>query len=585
MPQMKTKRRVLFLATAIVIVLSCASCGTGLQRSETTGSDWSRGVLVGETSNAENVQLALTTQDSPILAWVDISTGTKQIRIQTLDKSGTPLADYVVASPNAPSQLTLIPAGNDQFHLVWVSGQTDLMYALVSVDGTIRAEQTLAEGITDLTCATVPLDEGAVALLWSGKVQDTASLFYSALSAQGTLRMAPTDLGIEASDIAAALANDGSIQVVWYSSPELSRRNVNYGIINAQTGDLEQSSVLTMFAISTGLVARAPAIAIEDESVYVFWTRERRGGGLTSPMAETFYAWFPIGDPANATTGQVELPTTREPVYTVAESALGLDTAPLEGDISGSSFCYFPNTLQTSQEPVYIAFSVQQVGRTTEIIQIITSVWQNGAPVSYQVAARTTTTSQKPTLAVDSQDDWHLAWIDIGTSSIHQVYYASTSAEAVAYLNKLSLGDIGETVADVIWGLIQSLSFLPMAVVWLFPGLVLISIYMLISAEGDLERSGPRIVLIVSGVLYIVTKYIFRPSWLLDLPVPAFISATMADKIVLFSPAALALLAGVFTAWYVHRKSSASLLAGFAIFALSDAVLTMLLYVPGIFAE
>ena len=79
------------------------------------------------------------------------------------------------------------------------------------------------------------------------------------------------------------------------------------------------------------------------------------------------------------------------------------------------------------------------------------------------------------------------------------MYYAATTPEARQNLNRLGADDVMAALFGVAWGLAQAASFFPIALVWLFPPLVVLALYAFIRAEDSLERIGSRVMLAVGG--------------------------------------------------------------------------------------
>ena len=112
-----------------------------------------------------------------------------------------------------------------------------------------------------------------------------------------------------------------------------------------------------------------------------------------------------------------------------------------------------------------------------------------------------------------------------------------------------------------------------------------LSIYLFIRAEGGLSFRSSQIVLLVAILLYTGGKYLFRPNWFAALPLPRDLPQYLADWAIYTVPFLITGAAGLVTWFYVKRRPSATLLLAFAIFAGTDALLTLLIYVPGMLAE
>ncbi len=223
--------------------------------------------------------------------------------------------------------------------------------------------------------------------------------------------------------------------------------------------------------------------------------------------------------------------------------------------------------------------------RTKSIVQVVLALWADGEMVGYQIVGQTDSISLRPSLEVDTEGDLHLNWIDTAGFGRYAVYYAATTPEARQNLNRLGADDVMAALFGVAWGLAQAASFFPIALVWLFPPLVVLALYAFIRAEDSLERIGSRVMLAVGGLLYIASKYVFRPNWLAALPLPRGTPAGLANALMYLAPLLITGVAVALTWLFVRRRPYVSLLPTFGVFAVSDALLTLLVYVPGILAE
>jgi hypothetical protein len=114
---------------------------------------------------------------------------------------------------------------------------------------------------------------------------------------------------------------------------------------------------------------------------------------------------------------------------------------------------------------------------------------------------------------------------------------------------------------------------------------VVLALYAFIRAEDGLDRLGSRIMLGIGALMYIGSKLVFRPDWFTALPLPRGTPTGLADAIVYAAPLLITAVAILVTWLFVRRRAYASLLPTFGVLALSDALLTLLVYVPGILAE
>jgi len=106
-----------------------------------------------------------------------------------------------------------------------------------------------------------------------------------------------------------------------------------------------------------------------------------------------------------------------------------------------------------------------------------------------------------------------------------------------------------------------------------------------VRADDDLAHKGARIVLGLAILLYAMCKYLFKPGWLAALRLPHQWPADLANVIMLTLPLLIALLAGLIAWALSKRRQYNSLFFVFGIFAVTDVLLTLLIYVPSLLAE
>ncbi|MBC7238738.1 MAG: hypothetical protein H5T71_01395, partial [Chloroflexi bacterium] len=186
----------------------------------------------------------------------------------------------------------------------------------------------------------------------------------------------------------------------------------------------------------------------------------------------------------------------------------------------------------------------------------------------------------------DDQGHLHLAWLDTAGFGTYDVYYASTSPAARAYLNRWTLSDLAARLLNFLWGVVQAMGFMPVILAWGFLPLVIIVVYVLFVPEADLTRRTSLAVLGFASLLYVALKYSLRPGWLMALPLPPGVPSDTADLLILFTPLAISAVAALFTALWCRRKGFAvSIFLAFGLFVLADALMTLILYVPAVLRE
>jgi hypothetical protein len=594
--KMNIKRALTVCLALWLAAAALTGCQAATARSERVGSGWSRGESLGQATLNTQVGMAVSPQgDQVALAWVreDRSSSQDKLHLVELNRAGEVRVDRdVEIETDRPEQVQIWLGQEGALHLFWLDGPRDarrLLYVQIDATGTPAASPAILSvfGASVDSYALEQDERGQIEAFWASREGQSTGIFRTRISPDGQVGTERQVLNSQGFAPTVRMDRDGRIHIVWYEEPGFNEYTLRYAIYDAARGSLGPVTDLASFPTGIGLAAHRPGLGLTNTDIYVFWSLERRGGGRTLPMAESYWLSFPIGQADRASRPRdVNVPSVNHPEHNT--KAGGFNTGnwvlPME-DTLPATFVYLPATTRGQRETLPVAFSVELEGRTESIIQIILTLWAKGHMEGYQVAARTRSTSLRPVLIADQGENLHLAWIETAGFGRYDVFYASTSPEARANLDRIMLSDMGAAMMNLAWGVAQAISFLPIALVWAFLPLLVVSVYAFIRAEDDMARKGPRAALIIAIVLYAAFKYLFRPNWLAALPLPRGTPKNLAAVIIYVAPLIISILAGLATWFYVKRREAAFLFPTLAVFVGTDILLTLLIYVPSMLAE
>lgn len=590
----KTRRVVHLLPVLVLLAALLSSCQGAPTRSARAHSDWSRGAWIGSASlNSPVAMVAGRGDEDARFLWVAEDDQDRQVlRFAHVDASGALVSERQLAvDALRPNQPALARDASGRLHATWLARDGEiyrLYHALLDDAGEVSAgpEVVSPDGAAVQSYACFPSSEAGIEVFW-GAIEGAAPGMYHARLTEPGAASDSRPLGFVGFDPAAARARDGTLHLVWKQIPETGRQSVHYGVFDVGARAVSSAGELVSFGVPTGLVSHRPSLGIAQGRAYVFWSLERRGGGLSKPSAESRYVSFPLGHPEEAGRGEtVAIPDPNHPEYHAIHSPFHLTEAAENPEgLLPSQFVYQPSAVSEEQDQLATAFAVQIVGRTKSVVQIVLALWADGRMVGYQIAGQSDSISLRPSLAADGGGDLHLNWIDTAGFGRYSVYYAATTAEARANLNRLGFDDVTAAVFGVLWGIAQAASFFPIVLVWLIAPLTVLAVYCFIRAEDGLDRVGSRVMLVVGALIYMLIKYLFRPTWLAALPLPRGTPLPVANALMYVAPLLILGLAALIAWLVMRRRQYPSLLPAFGVLAGSDALLTLLVYVPGILAE
>ncbi|MDH7489868.1 MAG: hypothetical protein QHH80_10210 [Anaerolineae bacterium] len=585
---------VLIALLAAVVLLS--GCAAAAEKTEFAGPDWSRGIRVGKSHI--NNRPSILWDSASANAVISYLTNTEQgwrIQIARVNAQAQVSATTLPFPMRAPTRQQMVGGGQGTLHLFWLdtpSGQRPGLYhARATTDGTPLDEPVRISGdASDVTgYCTFRVAEGALDVLWSDVSHGDPQMFHARLADSGEIVIVPHALGIAGADPYAAVDTSGMVHLAWHLGQAMSAEKILYATLDPASLQVSEPTVMASFPMGTGLALYPPEVALETGWVYVIWSLEQRGGGLTPGTAETLYQAFPIGQPQRHSGGPVYLPALAKPEYQAASGAFNYaHLYPLASRNGGAVILRSPSDYVYMQyavpgqrdEAALFVSSSMALPRRTGKIQIAFALLDDGRVKGYEVAVRTLSGSLRPAVAVDDEGAFHLACLGVGGFGTYEVLYASTLPAVRAVLNRMTGADVMALLLGKTWSAASALSFFPMLVIWLFlPFAWLVGFY-LARPDADLNTRPGRVGLIVAIVLYLFSKLFMLPAFLwyapfLDVVPPRY------EWVVLFGFPALLLGLGVLAMRaYIRRSERKVVMFAFAIFAATDAILSLIFYMP-----
>ena len=330
MREMSARRALYLLAILALVASLLAGCQTAPSRSARASEDWSRGVRAGTACLNNPVAMAIDEGGQGIrLLWVAEDEAEQQIlRFAHLDAAGKTVSasDLDVASVR-PNQPGLTRDARGGLHATWLARDGDiyrLNHALLDDAGRPVSGPDVVSlpGVPVHSYTSVPSPDGGIEVLWGAIEGPEPGLYHAHIAADGSIASTSHALGTVGFDPSAARARDGSLHLVWKEIPDSGRQSVNYGVLDATARAITGAHEIVAFGVPTGLVSHRPTLGIAQGRAYVFWSIERRGGGMAPPAAESRYVSFPLGNPqAAGSPRDVVIPEENHPTYRTVSSA------------------------------------------------------------------------------------------------------------------------------------------------------------------------------------------------------------------------------------------------------------------------
>ncbi len=594
-------RRALRYLPAIVVfaVLLATGCASDYERSEKPADDWSRGLLLGESNIRQAVALQVDSERRAHLAWVEAPSGDEErLRYAQIDSQGQVAVDRAVPTDlPQPRRQQLLVTQDDELYLGVLSreeGEQVLYCAQLDPLGSIGEPLRLSrEGMDVESFQMIDAGDGTVQVLWAGEPDDgEPGIYRTTLSATGA--GVPELLIPEAADpfVLSGVNGpaDGMGHMVWTHATGPSARQVFYATV--QDGQLTPKNGVrvTSFTFAESATYQAPVIGLEEDRVYITWSVQNLGGGLTPTAADTFYISFAPGKARYIDPTALGIPLDHRPDYDPYSGSYGIsELARLSADVYSTDYINAPAVVsrKSTELPMVVSLIIESASK--QFMQLAVTILEEGQPVGYQIANRTSNASVIPSVVADDDANLHLAWLDAAGFRHYNVFYATTAPDARAWLDRTTVEDVGERAAALAWGILSAIGFLPLTLMWNAPAVVWLVVFYMVARQEHLDELGAKIALGVSFVVYLATKALFLPGLLTSgTPFVYMVSEEFARALNTIIPAAILVLALVGMAAYLIRSrlrggEPPSLFKSYMVFALIDSVLTAVLYAPRFF--
>ncbi len=581
---MRSLRRTWGVVILVVIVL-LTGCAVESDRSDKPSEDWSRGLLLGQTALKQATAMEVDASGRVHLVWCEItSDGADALHYARLEDGAIMLdRSLAIELPN-PRRPQLLLDGDGALNLVWLSRSQDIerLYQTILDESGEHTEPLLVsregEDVGKFEAYLSPA--GELALLWSGRQADeSVGISYQVLDDGAP----PVELINGGIDPAVMVDRLGTVHMAWTVQLGPTARDVYYATLAGSEVATSERYRVSAFEFAESAAYWGPVVAADTDNVYVIWSVQNMGGGLTPTAAFAFYVNFEPGQAAFSHPRPLSLPSESRPEYAAHSGPYGYTTlAPLSAG-SGSDFANAPATVkqQESELPVVLSAVVESTAESS--IQLAMAVLDGGRAVGYELASKTPGASVVSSLVADSDLNLHLAWLDTAGFRQYDVYYATTAPAARSWLDRVSSEDLVIRVADTAWGIASGIGLAPIAAVWNFPPLIWVVLFYVVSGQEYLERRGARFGLAVAIVVYIGSKFLFMSGLAAGTPFLYRVPVGLASALVLGLPVVILALGLGALALYVRRSESPALFKAYLVFALTDGILTLVLYAPGLF--
>ena len=577
--------RIAILGMLLLALSLLAGCTGSPERLWLRAPGWSRAQRIGATRVGDPPPLTL--DENGIIYTLLIGGEDRQFhpRIVALGRQGEALWDraykeIAIARPDNPYLLW----DGGQLQLFWIDEER-LYNAQVDPDsGGLQAGPVLLSGDERVGDYAVARDKAGVIHVWFGGPRRAPGLYFLTLN---DLEQAPTLVDSEGIRPSMRFDTAGMLNVVWaHYPPGMGINSLFYAAYPGGKFEPGREYEIAQPKVGTTSILSGPQLGLDSDDVYVFWSVEVRTG-MSAGTVKTTYVTFPIGQISSVSKPiEVRVPSTYELPYE-AVPAPELKAGPrvlLEASQSGTTGHVAQLIAdQNVRDELVIAFRavLPYLLRNIES-QVGTLYFDDGQARSYQLLSFTRGDSTSPFILSDDSGYLYLNWLERGDVEGFLVYFASTAPDLVQALSTLSRDDIGRLTASTLFGMAYGAVLLPFVFILLIAPLLLILLTSFIRTEDETLASG-RVLLSIGIALagYWVAKLAIVPALKDYVPFSAWIPI-IPPWLALLLRIGVPLVITVIAAWvawlFTFRRGRNSPLMFVLLYAITDGVLTMMIY-------
>ena len=577
----------------VAVLIFCTSACSLRKHTPSVVPGWRRAGLIGTSSRAKPVSLAVGANDSKvILGWIARTESDQDyIHLYVLDRNGSILFnENLQPTLFGLDQVKLSGDKSGSLHLNWTSGSqnarvlwTATLPSIPQEDGLIslRPVQMTQPDSSVVWFESYALKSDGRVLLW----RDDEDNVYVRLDSTGT----QYKILENAQAFDAALNAEGTLELTWASITDENRVHINVSTLDVVDMHVSTPQTLTRIRLTQENNATFVSdllITRQENHRRISWTQPFDYGGRSGRQLVTAAI---VDDKGNTTQSPavITTPLTRSfPPELALDSTTQMQVVqPLNGSINETNVRSANSSTVMPNQGVVLSTSVQYATRTREVYQPTLVYFNDEGIVGYQPLTWTDFPSLYPVVASDRSGNLYTAWIDnIGIGFNYPVYLASTNPAIQEKFRYLSLDDYAVIGWDWLNRAVLGIVLIPFIIQWF----ILPVCYLVVVLIRGHEYGKKGTYAFLGGVfLYWASKYLMTSQVLTLLPDLRTASQLIAPQLIMPFLVPVLVLNVCVIGDAVHRRythrSEDRLFIRFLRIALPDAALSMIIYSIGSF--
>jgi hypothetical protein len=598
---MKSARGTIFIHLALYAL--CAGCTLSDRKEGKPSPDWSRGVAIGGYASG-TLGLAVDEADRVHVSWPFSRGNISGIHYTQLNDLADQIVEWDLPIEGGVRTARLAAGLKPKIHLFYARRipdveTWDLIHHLIDADRNAPPNPAEAVVLMNKIGKYAITADGFGGVFIVGDRGDPGELWLLHIDSAGRLVSERTFSREAALAPSISRAGDGIVHLAWQEG-----RSVGYAQLDPNSITiLHQSLVSDLGASLSGTQVSGPTIGGAAGRIYILWS-VTPFTDTESGQAKTLHINFDASRPQLQQPTRLWVLSSEEQPYSRYDGPLPLMSwvlRPSLGDaveqfgqksvietedhgdfveVTGavSKFVFNPVATSGRGSELAVTFVTSQEFQGDTKTQIGVGLFGEGIFRGYAIASKTERLSDQAMLAMDAHDHLHLVWREGASGS--EVYYAATSPEVRARLDRLTTSDLVHATPKALTDMVVGLLFTPLVGIWwILPGFVGLGAWKLIRHDQSDEQRLARFILLLALLTYYAVKMVFLPTLFHYTPFSAWIFLPESWKTPLriaFPPLIFALAFGIGAA--IRKRHDLSNLSFYFLVSLFDAAVTLLFY-------
>jgi len=582
-------------------LLVCALVGppeVGTSLGQKAAPDWSRALPVGgEFYGADSgAPLAVDDQGRVHLIWaLRFEAHKYDLRYLRLDQQGLveDLHDLNL-SLFQPRRVQLLPGSDGLMHVFLLASPEEgapsgLFHLTLTDAGQLSTVPSmLSSEMNQCFEYDIAADSsGPIHVFWTEGAGAERDLYYLELGPEGQADQPPRMVARGVSGPSAAMGPNEVLHVFWEEpGADDETAELHYAAMDGAVPDALSGPKLLDLPTGSRFFRTGPVVAFDVDYAYLVWTVEYRRDMSARAISEGWYGSFPLASPSSASARSFYLPMDENPSYEAHDSSFKYEylvQSTGEAEL-GSERVTSPFALGDQAEALVTCGMTMMRGVSLEH-QIVNLIFEDGGLLGYQVAGNTTHWSRLSSLVADDEGNLHLSWVDGLEPGPSAVYYATTAQTVRERVDGLTRDDLLSAALNTVFSTMAGVAAIPLAVLWVLPPIIWAFVAGRFTGGQGTRGARWYAALVIAVVIYQASKLYFSPGLMEYAPLSAsvpFLPTALHALLRVLAPVGIMGLATLGAFLALARTGTNNLLAITLVFVLTDAVLTLMAYGPGL---